>query len=320
MKEYAIGFDLGGTKMLCLLVDSAGKVVARVKAKTQGEGNSSKLIQSIVECIRDTLAQTKLELADVAGIGLGVPGPVDWRNGVVQDMPNLGIKNFPLRELLEKELKVPVKVENDVNSGTFAEYKLGVGRDFRYIVGIFPGTGIGGGLILDGTLYRGATGGAGEVGHMIVQVDGRACNCGRYGCLEASASRTALAKDLAALVSAGKIPSMAKAGGSKFEDFRSGAIAKAVAAGDQNVVRLVKRAARFLGVGMANCVNMFNPEAVIIGGGLVEKLGDMYLKEAERSMREHAMPNLVTGVKVLAAALGDDAVALGSALLVREGA
>jgi glucokinase len=209
-------------------------------------------------------------------------------------------------------------LENDVNAGTYGELIAGAGKGYRHVIGLFPGTGLGGGLILDGRLFRGATGGAGEIGHMIIQVDGRRCGCGQYGCLEAMASRTALAKDLVALAATGGAPAIQKKAGSDFSRIKSGLIQSAWEDGEPAVVGLVDRAARHLGIGMANMVNVFNPQLIIIGGGLVEKLGAPYIQKAEQAMRDHAMARLVTIVEVKQAELGDDSTVIGAAALARE--
>jgi glucokinase len=325
MKGFFTGFDLGGTKMYCLLVREDGRIVERLRAKTQAGGSATRLVDGMVASIDELLARASLDRSQLSAVGIGAPGAVDFENGIVLNMPNLGLTDLPLKKLLQQRLKLPVLVENDVNAGTWAEFAGGAAKGCRHVVGIFPGTGIGGGLILDGRLYRGAGGGAGEIGHTIVQLDGRECACGQhdqvlgeYGCLEALASRTAIAKDLVVLAATGRAPSVLEDAGTDYTKVKSGVIARAVKSGNADVIRLVARAARFLGVGMANCVNIFNPELIVIGGGLVEKLGETYLREAEKSMRAHALSGLVRKVKVVQSVFGDDAVALGASLLAAE--
>jgi glucokinase len=171
-------------------------------------------------------------------------------------------------------------------------------------------------MILDGRLYRGVSGGAGEMGHMIIQSGGRLCGCGRYGCLETLASKTALAKDLVQLAATGKAPSILEKVGSDYTLVKSSHIKKAIEAGEEAVIDLVNRAADFLGIGMANYVNIFNPELIILGGGLIEKLGDRFVARAEASMRANGMPVLLKDVEVAQASLGDDTVIVGAAMLL----
>jgi glucokinase len=317
-KRYAIGFDLGGTKMLAALVDENFEIVGRNKAKTGTERDNETVRKEIIACIEELLKDAKVKQEELFGIGIANPGPIDLERGVVLETPNLALDNFPIRKHLEERFDVPVLLENDVNAGTYGEFIRGAAQGFRHVVGLFPGTGIGGGLVLNGTLYRGARGGAGEIGHMVIQVDGRRCGCGNYGCLEALASRTAIAKDLVALAATGQAPTVYKKAGTDILKVKSGLIKKAIDNGEQAVSEVVLRSARYLGVGMGNCVNLFNPEVIVLGGGLVEKLGSPYIREAEMSMRQNGMDKLVPDVEVREAELGDDATVIGAAALLRE--
>ena len=316
--QHIIGFDLGGTKMIAAVLDAKGQIVAQAKDKTRGEAPPEAIFGQVVGLIHKVLDKAELAPASLLGIGIGSPGPLDRARGVILETPNLNLHRFPLKARLEKEFGCSALVENDVNAGTYGEFRFGAAQGFRHVLGIFPGTGIGGGLVLNGELYVGATGAAGEVGHMILQIGGPLCGCGQYGCLEALASRTAMAKDAVALAANGTSPVIFAEAGTDFKAIGSKVLKKAVQNGDQQVGRLVERAAEFLGIGMANCVNLLSPEVIVIGGGLIEKFGHDYLKVAERSMRAHAMPFLVQKVKVVAAKLGDEAVVRGAAALLKE--
>ena len=316
--DFIIGFDLGGTKMIGSVLDSELKVVAGSRMKTDAQEGGEAVFERIVKTIAAALQEAGLEASQLACIGIASPGPLDSENGVILNTPNIGFNNFPIADRLVKEFGVPVVLENDVNAGTYGEFVQGAARGFRHVVGIFPGTGIGGGLILDGKLFRGATGNAGEIGHMIIQTDGPLCGCGQYGCVEALASRTALAKDVAALAGSGDSPYVFSKAGTNFKGYKSSVISKAIERGDKQVERVVKRSAEFLGVAMANCVNLLSPEIIVLGGGLVERLGDWYVQIAEKSMRAHTMAHLTVGVKVVQAALGDRAAIVGAVCLARE--
>jgi glucokinase len=318
-QNYFVGVDLGGTKLLAVVYDEGNEPQGRAKKKVGKARDNEAVLERMIEVIQEAFDDAKVKQSEVAGIGVACPGPVDFENGIVLETPNLDLDNFAIRDRLSEALGIPVFLENDVNAGTYGEYIAGAGRGFQHIVGLFPGTGLGGGMILDGRLFRGATGGAGEIGHMIIQVDGRRCGCGQYGCLEAMASRTALAKDLVALAATGGAPYVQKKAGSDFAAIKSSVIRKAWDDGEPAVRELVDRSARHLGIGMANCVNIFNPELIVIGGGLVEKLGEPYIEGAERAMRDHAMARLVSIVKVKQAELGDDSTVIGAAALAREG-
>lgn len=317
--KYIIGFDLGGTKMLSAVIDSELSIVGKDKKKVHTELDQDNYFFRICDTINDSLESAKISLKDIMGIGMAVPGPIDTKSGEIMDTPNLPLKGYPLRAKLERHYKIPIWLENDVNAGTYGENKKGAGKGYDHVIGIFPGTGIGGGLILNGKLYRGSQGSAGEIGHMTIQSDGPLCGCGNYGCLEALASKTAIGKDIVALASSGDAPAIYQEIGTDFGKIKSKVIAKGVSSKkDKKVTAVVNRSAYFLGIGLANIINIFNPELVVIGGGLIEKLGSTYLEKTVESMKIHAMENPANQVKIVEAKLGDDAVVIGAAALLLE--
>ncbi len=304
--------------MLCAAVASDGTVLAREKKKTRIGGDPEQLVARMVKTVRACMKAAELPVADVKVLGVAAPGPIDVENGILTETPNLGVRDFPLAARLEEQLGFPVVLENDVNAGLYGEFIYGKARGLSEVIGLFPGTGIGGAMILGGALYRGAGGGAGELGHMVLQPGGPICGCGKRGCLEALASRGAMAREIALLVATGKAPTVADLAGADSSLMKSGVIAEAVAAGEQDVIEIVERSAWWLGLGMANCVNIFNPQAIVLGGGLVEKLGDRYIPLAEQAMREQAMGFPVRDVRVIPAVLGDDAAIVGAATRAAE--
>ena len=312
-----IGFDLGGTKMLAAVLDGERELVAKEKNPTHG-GDNETVYGQILDTIRGAIKKAGRSLDELSSVGIAVPGPIDRNTGVILDTPNVGMSDFPLAARLGEELGCPVFLENDVNAGLWGEFVNGVAVGRRHVVGVFPGTGIGGALITDGRLYRGKSGAAGEIGHITVQSDGRRCGCGNHGCLETVASKTAIARDLALLAMNGQSPVLAEAGATDIKLVKSGLIKKALDAGDPGVREVVDQAAYFLGIGMAAMVNTFDPEMIVLGGGLVEKLGSQFTDRAEATMRARAMPRLVAGVEVVEATLGDDAVVVGAAALAEE--
>jgi len=314
--QHVIGFDLGGTKMLATIYDPDGKAIGSSKRKTRGDQSADGIFADICQTLFKAIAEANLTPEDLAGIGVGAPGPLDMAKGILLATPNLNLRRFPLKDRLGKEFKCPVVVENDVNAGTYGEFVAGAAKGFKHVLGAFPGTGIGGGLVLDGKLYRGATGAAGEIGHMILQADGPLCGCGQRGCLEALASRTAIAKEAIGLAANGTSPTIMVQSGTDLRRVTSKALKKAVEAKEAPVIALINRSATYLGMGIANAVNLLNPEVVVVGGGLVEKFGRDYLKTVETALRRFAMPGLVADVKLVAAKLGDDAVARGAAALL----
>jgi glucokinase len=319
MKEgdHVVGLDIGGTKMMACVVDHRFKVIGRCRKKSRSEKNLDEKPQdriiSIVKAAIDEAGTKKIK-----GIGVGSPGPLNPKNGVIIDTPNLGWKRFPLADVLTKAFGVPVTVDNDVNVGVYGEWCFGKVKDCRHVVGIFPGTGIGGAAIVDGKLLHGHSGSAAEVGHTTLELDGPYCGCGKRGCLEALASRIAISTQIAALAARGDAPYIFENCGTDVSKIRSGIIARAIEEGEEMVEGVVRKAAYYVGVAAANMVNLFSPEAVVLGGGLVEAMPRIYLEEVNRALRAHAMPFLMKGVKVVPAKLGDDAAVLGAAHLIAE--
>lgn len=317
-EDFVIGFDLGGTKMQATALDTSFEILANTRRKTKAAAGGEKIYERIVNCIRELLADASLADRELAGIGVGSPGPLDPETGVILDTPNLQWEDFPLGQRLSDDFGVPVAVDNDVNMGVYGEYHFGAGKGYRNVIGIFPGTGIGGGLILDGKLFRGTTGNAGELGHIIVEVDGPRCGCGNRGCLEALASRVVIAREAAALALRGEAPHLLESAGTDLAKVRSGALAKAIAAGDESVEEVVRNAARYIGVAMGSLVNIFSPEAFVLGGGLVEKMEDLFIEETTTAMKQHSFPFLSSVVTVHGAKLGDNATVMGAGMLIRE--
>ena len=314
--DHIVGVDIGGTKMMATVFNHAYKPVGRCRKKSRSVKTGNTAEERIVNTVLKALEEA--ENPKIRGIGVGSPGPLDPETGVIIDTPNLGWRDFPLAEMLSKHFDVPVVVDNDVNVGTYGEWCFGEIRDARDVVGIFPGTGIGGGLILGGKLVHGFSGAAGEVGHMTIEVDGPFCGCGKRGCLEAVASRIAIAKEVAALAAREDAPHIAQTCGTDLEKIRSGALARAIDAGDTMVEEVVRKAAFYVGIAVGNLINILSPEAVVLGGGLVEAMEALYMQEVKRAVKTHAMPFLRKGVRIMPAKLGDDAVVLGAARLIVE--
>ncbi len=313
---YWLGVDLGGTKMLAALFTDKFKLVAERKEKTGGQDGAKAVVGRLKELIGDTLADAGVPVKKLGGLGLGVPGPVNVQTGTVISAPNLGWRQLPLQKILERFCHRPTRVFNDVDAGTYGEYRFGAGEQARCVVGLFPGTGIGGGCVYEGEIFSGSEHSCFEVGHMQAVPEGRLCGCGRHGCLEAHASRLAISADVAAAAYRGQAPALLELAGTDLRDVKSRTLAKSIAAGDSAVEDIVRRAARQLGVAAAGVVNLIAPDIIILGGGLVEALEKLYLAEVREAVANHAMPLLADRVKVRAAQLGDRATVLGAAALV----
>ena len=313
------GVDLGGTKIQVVVVDEQFTVVGEERVPTPTYGGPPDVADAIAEAVRLAASAAETEPSELASIGVGSPGDVDDANGIVTTARNLpGWEGaFPLGETLTDALGSPVSLGNDVNVATMAEATLGAGQPYRSLLGVFWGTGVGGGIVLDGKLWVGRDA-AGEIGHMVVKVGGTKCPCGRHGCMEAYAGRGAMEARARELVKKGEqtdlFAIMEKRGR---ERLTSGIWARALVRQDPLAVRLVDRAIEALGAGVASAVNLLDVEAVILGGGLGVRLGDPYRKRLEHAMAPHIFADH-RPPRVLLAQLGDLGGAIGAALMASK--
>lgn len=315
---YRMGIDLGGTKILAAVVDADGAILGMAKKKTKAELGPDAVIKRILDTASEALRVAKIAPKALAGVGIGAPGPVDCRTGVVYSAPNLpGWDVIDLGPRLQKELGVPVLVDNDVNLGTLGEFTLGAGRGCRHMVGVFVGTGVGGGIVIDGKLHRGARYAAGEIGHMIVQPDGPLCGCGRRGCLESFASRTAIERAVRAGLAEGRASMVTDLLAAEKDRLSSSGIKQALLENDPLMVEVIGRAQFYLGLLVANLVNALDPEMVVFGGGVAEALGDAFLAPIHATARSFYLQQRdADKISIVTATLGDQAGVLGGAALV----
>jgi glucokinase len=308
--RLAIGLDIGGTKIAGAVVDEHGTVVAEHVEPTPAESSGEAVTEVLLSMIDRFRAHH-----DVATIGVGAAGIVEWPVGVMLWAPNNAYRDWPVREQLEKATTLPVIVDNDANVAALAEARLG--EPYPNMVLITVGTGIGGGLVLDGQIYRGPTGLGAELGHIILNPDGPRCGCGNHGCFEAYASGTALtrmARDAAADDPHGLIARL----GAEDGEVTGHTVVKAVHQGDETAKAVFARLGRWLGVGIASLANIFEVDAVVVGGGLVET-GELLLAPARAAAREYAYAPTARGIAaVLPATFGADAGKIGAALLALE--
>ncbi|MDD3149936.1 MAG: ROK family protein [Candidatus Gastranaerophilales bacterium] len=314
MGKYAIGVDLGGTKILAGVIDlKTGSVIGYSKKRTKKDRGSEIIVKKIIETIEKALFETDIKLADIDSIGIGAAGQVDRENGILIAAPNLDCYDVNLKQILEKEFNLPVYVGNDVEVATIGEMKFGSGQGFDNFVCVFVGTGIGSGIVLNGNIYNGATGTAGEIGHIIVETGGRHCGCGGAGCLEAYASRTAIEKRIKAYIKKGHKTIITKF----LEEeatIRSKHLNKAVKEKDEVVQSCIDEAAGYLSSGLASVVNFYNPELIILGGGLIEAI-DYFYDVATRKTVLKSLPTPAKGIKFAKARLGDFSGIIGAAML-----
>lgn len=312
-RDLWIGFDLGGTKMLAAICDEHMEIVARKRRNTKGHEGAEAGIERVKTTIDKVLEEADISLDRVAGIGIGCPGPLDLNDGIVLQTPNLGWKNVPICELLEKEFGVPAVLVNDVDAGVYGEYRLGAAQKAQCVVGLFPGTGIGGGCVYNGQILRGPKLSCFEVGHMRVVPEGDFCGCGRRGCLETVASRLAISAEVAKAAYRGQAPRLQQLAGTDLSNIRSGTLAEAIAQGDKIVDKIVRNAARHLGIAAGGLINLLCPDVILLGGGLVEALPKLFAEEVRKAAEEFSMPAYQDSFKVVVANLGDDAAVKGAA-------
>ena len=311
-----IGVDLGGTKILAGVFDTAFNCLGQVKISTKAHRGPDEVINRIARCVKDTVDECDLSMSQVLGVGIGAPGAVDTQEGRVIFAPNLGWENLQLKKSLEKQLDVPVFVENDCKLHTLGVFEAELKAKPRHLIGIFLGTGIGAGIIIDGKPYTGMNGTAGEVGHMVIDINGPECGCGNRGCFEALASRRAIFRNIQSAVKKGQKTLLTDMLGDDFADLRSGDLRKAIRRGDKFVEKVIDQAAEYTGIAVGNLMNIFNPEVIVIGGGVVEQLEHEMLPIIEKVARKQALPGTGKGVQIMATRLGDDAGITGGAVLV----
>ncbi|HEX5105539.1 MAG TPA: ROK family protein [Pirellulaceae bacterium] len=308
-----VGFDLGGTKMLAAAFSSDFRALGRKRRKTKGSEGVKAGLDRIVETINDALEEAQIKPNQLSGIGVGCPGNIDLEKGTLIDSANLGWKNFPIRDALEKTFGCPVVVLNDVDAGVYGEYRFGAGKNARCVVGVFPGTGIGGACVYEGKIIRGKNMSCFEIGHVQVNPQGIPCGCGRIGCLETEASRLAISAAAAMAAFRGEAPHLLSVAGTDLANIRSGVLADAIRAGDAIIEQIVQRAARLIGWAVGDVVNLLLPDVIVLGGGLVEAMPGIFVEGVEEAARQRAAPPFAKSFKVAPAKLGDDAVVRGAA-------
>ena len=314
-----LAVDVGGTKILAALFSPGGKMLARVTRPTlPGEGVAV-VIDRLCRTISALLNENNVTPSRLAGIGVACAGGIDTPRGVVvTPSPNLpGWSDVPLADIIHKKFGVSVFLLNDASAAALGEHRYGAGRGVKDLVLFTLGTGIGGGIIIDGELYLGAVGGAGELGHMTVAADGPLCGCGNTGCLELFASGRAVERDAAARLRRGDKSVLLDMVKGDCDSVTTAQVGDAARGGDPLAGDIIARAAFYLGVGMVNMVNIFNPELVVIGGGMAD-LGDMVIAPGRRMVAERAFSVSAGLVRVTTAALGNEAGVYGAAAFVRD--
>ncbi|HUF54493.1 MAG TPA: ROK family protein [Dehalococcoidia bacterium] len=302
--------DLGGTNVRAIVADLDGNIRGDDKRRSRAGEGPEVTIGTLLDSLAHACSDADVAPSTLAGLGIATPGWVDSEKGVVPAAPQLiGWRDVPIVRMLEERLGIPVRLENDANAAALGENTYGAGRGTKHMVYITVSTGIGAGIIAEGRLYGGARGSAGELGHTIVDPDGPPCGCGNRGCLESLSSGTAIARSAAEAATDGRSPALAEV---KQREGRISArlVAEAARAGDGTAIRIYEEAGHYLGIALANVVNLLSPEAIVLGGGVMLSK-NLFLDTAERTMREMALEEPLKYVRLVAAELGDHAGSLG---------
>ncbi len=317
-KGYSIGVDLGGTNIVSAIVNYQGKIVNHLKVPTLAERGKEATIKRIIETIHENIVQSSVAPNDIIGIGIGAPGPLDVKKGIINFAPNLpGWRDVPLKKILENEFKMKVVLENDANAAAWGERCFGIGRGVDNLVCFTLGTGIGGGIIIDGKIYHGSNYGAAELGHMTVNKDGPRCNCGNYGCLEAYSSATGIKNRIKNRIEEGiksKFLNFDNDNG-LLESLRLKLIFETARKGDKLTKGVVEEAISYLGIAIANIANILNPEMVVLVGGITNE-GNKLLIPLRREAKRRALYSNYKSLKIVIGKLGGNAGVLGAAALL----
>lgn len=318
-KKYSIGVDLGGTNITSAIVNYQGKIASRLKVPTLAERGKEATIKRIMDIIHENIAQSiNITLTDIIGIGIGAPGPLDIKKGMINFAPNLpGWRDVPLKKILENEFSMKVVLENDANAAAWGERCFGAGLGVNNLVCFTLGTGIGGGIIIDGKIYHGHNYGAGELGHMTVNKDGPRCNCGNYGCLEAYSSATGIKNRVKNKIKEGIRSEFLNfdSDDDLFESLRLKSIFETARKGDRLTSDIVKEAISYLGIAIANMANILNPEMVVLVGGITNE-GEKLLNPLRKEVKKRAFYSNYKSLKIVIGKLDGNAGVLGAAALL----
>ena len=316
-EKYNICLDVGGTKVLGAIFNEKDEIIYRLKKRSKSEGDSSADVEKvIISVVEDMIKESGIDRKKLNAIASCAPGVIDQDNGIVLFTPNLPWRNYDIAGAIKKKFGVPFFVGNDVNLGVLGEYKYGAAKGFQNIVGFFPGTGMGGGLILNGKLFTGTQFMAAEYGHMVLDPDGPLCGCGQSGCLEVFSSKRGMSDYIRQQVGRGRASMLA-------EDVKDGAIfrskrlKKALAQNDPVAMEAVDRACHYLAVATGNMVNTIAPDLVLYGGGVMEAVGYLFLKKILDEVDRYCMTSIRPIVDFKVAALGDDSILYGDLALIK---
>ena len=315
--NYNICLDIGGTKTLGVIFDSNDKIIYRLKKKTKSGGDSASNIEElIISVVKEMLDASGVKKNQVNAIAAGAPGVIDQGTGIVLFSPNLPWRDYDIRTPIQEAFGVPFYIGNDVNVGVLGEHTYGAAKGLSQVVGFFVGTGMGGGLILNGALFTGNGFKAAEYGHMVLEPEGPLCNCGQRGCLEAFSSKKGMSAYILQQAAKGKKSMLTDS----IENgvFRSKKLKKALEAGDAVAMKAVDRACHYLAIATGNMINTISPDLVVYGGGVIEAVGELFLQKILAEVDRYCMPSIRSTVELKIAELGDDSVIYGDLAMIED--
>jgi len=316
--NHFIGIDIGGTKIAGAVVTTQGKILSRAKVASPAKANPKTIFACLAELIDELQASVNLKTSQFQGLGLGIPGIVDTHNDYILAAPNINLSGFPLSAQLKKKYRIKIRMTNDVNAGLLGESWLGVARGLRQVVGIFPGTGVGGAVIIDGKVLLGTQGAATELGHMIMQVGGPLCHCGNHGCLEALTSRWAIERDIRSLVKKRHKSIVKDLNNGSLATIKSRVLKESLQKNDVVVKTVIRQASIVLGQACVSINHIFNPQAIVFGGGVIKACGFFMMPIIEKNLSGDPFFKKFNSCRILQSSLGDDAVILGAVQLVKD--
>lgn len=315
-KNVIVGVDIGGTTVKIGIIKDNGEIISNWEIETRKSEGSTTVIDDIWSTVQNRLIELNMDTEDVLGIGIGAPGFIDGKKGYIYEAVNLGWRNFSLSDHMNQKSGLPVFVENDANIAALGENWLGAGNEAKDVIAVTLGTGVGGGIIVDGTIINGVSGTAGEIGHITVDPNGYQCNCGRKGCLETIASATGVRRQALEVIKKKPNSKLAKS----YEvnsDITSKTVFELANTGDEDAINIVQHTADVLGFVLANLANTLNPSMILIGGGM-SKAGDSLLQPVKKFFTTYALSRVSSSCEIKLAKLGNNAGIIGAAYLVKQ--
>ncbi|MCX8131078.1 MAG: ROK family protein [Clostridia bacterium] len=318
MGKRMICLDIGGTKVLGAVFDENNNILYRIKKKTKADKGYEKVEETIIKVVEELIKEAGMNISDISALGAGAPGVINEDTGEIIYAPNIPWKNYNIKKIIEDKFGVPFAIANDVNAGTLGEWKYGAGVGKKNIVGLFVGTGVGGGLVINNRLYTGSKHAAAEIGHMVLNTEGPYCNCGQRGCLEAYSSKIAMMREIRIQIARGSKTILKDLLGEETAVLKSKILKKAIDAKDELAVEVLDRAVYYMAAASGSLVNIFNPDMIILGGGVIEALGEYILPIFKGYVKRFAWPQAFEGMEIVQSKLGDDAVMYGALAMVNR--